>query len=262
MGENLREKYPEKGELVIATVKSIFRQGAFLTLDEYDNKVGMLPLSEISLKWVRNIRDYVKEGQRVVVLVLRVNPKRGHIDLSLRRVSDAQRKEKLQDVKQRQRAEKLMEFLAKELKLSIGDVNKRIGEKILKKFDSLYSGFEAISADKKLVDKLGIEKKLKKPLIDIVSKTIKAPFVDITGYVELKSYEPDGVDILKEALHRIKDYKTRCRVDVSYISAPRYRIKVTARDYKTAERVLRESAQKGITYVKEHGGDGEFYRKK
>ncbi|HIE33962.1 MAG TPA: S1 RNA-binding domain-containing protein, partial [Candidatus Altiarchaeales archaeon] len=100
MSERKKEsRYPEPGELVIATVQNIFKQGAFVTLDEYGNKRGMLHLSEISLKWVRNIRNYVKEGQKVVLLVLRVNPERGHIDLSLRRVSDAQRKAKLQEVK-------------------------------------------------------------------------------------------------------------------------------------------------------------------
>ena len=97
-------RYPEAGEYVIGTVDSIFKQGAFITLDEYLGKKGMLPLSEISLKWVRNIRDYVREGQKVVLLVLGVNPERGHIDLSLRRVVDAKRKEKLQQVKQLQRS--------------------------------------------------------------------------------------------------------------------------------------------------------------
>lgn len=95
--------FPKEGEFVLGTVQSLFKQGAFITLDEYKGQRGMLHLSEISLKWVRNIRDYVKEGQKVVLLVLRVDPSRGHIDLSLRRVNEAQKKQKLQDVKQEQR---------------------------------------------------------------------------------------------------------------------------------------------------------------
>ena len=106
--------FPEDGELVLGTVDSIFKQGAFISLDEYSDRRGLLHLSEISLKWVRNIRDYLREGQKVVLFVLKVDPSRGHIDLSLRRVNDAKRKEKLQEVKQRQRSQKLFELLAQE----------------------------------------------------------------------------------------------------------------------------------------------------
>ena len=63
-----KEEYPEQGELVLGTVKSIFNQGAFIDLDEYTGRRGMLHISEITLKWVRNIRDYVKENQKVVLI--------------------------------------------------------------------------------------------------------------------------------------------------------------------------------------------------
>lgn len=253
-------EYPKPGEFVIVTVKDIFKQGAFVTLDEYSNKNGMLPLSEISLKWVRNIRDYVKEGQKVVLLVLKVNPERGHVDLSLRRVSDAQRKEKLQEVKQRQRAGKLLEFLANELKVPIADLNKKIKDKLLKRFDSLYEGLEAITVDETVADELDIDEKWKSALIALVNKSIKPPFVSVTGYAELRSYEPNGVDIIRETLKTIENYKTDCKIDVSYVSAPIYRVKVTATDYKTAEKVLKGSIEGSIEHIKKFSGEGEFHR--
>jgi len=260
MAEETKDEYPRVGELVLGTVESIFKQGAFITLDEYGKKRGMLHLSEISLKWVRNIRDYVREGQKVVLLVLRLNPQRGHIDLSLRRVTDAQRKEKLQEVKQKQRAKKLLELSKKELSLSANDID-TIEKEMLKKFDSVYGALEAIVVDNSSLDGLEINGKWKPVLLDLIKKSIKAPFVDVTGYVELKSYEANGINIIKESLKKIKNYKTECDMDVAYISAPLYRIKVRARDYKSAERVLRKSAEEGIEYMKKHKGEGEFHRK-
>ncbi|RLI92167.1 MAG: translation initiation factor IF-2 subunit alpha [Candidatus Altiarchaeales archaeon] len=260
MAEETEDEYPRAGELVLGTVESIFKQGAFITLDEYGGKRGMLHLSEISLKWVRNIRDYVREGQKVVLLVLRVNPQRGHIDLSLRRVTEAQRKEKLQEVKQKQRAKKLLELLKMELSLSANDID-TIEKEMLKKFDSVYEALEAIAVDNSSLDELKINEKWKPALLNLIKKSIKPPFVNVTGYVELKSYEANGVNIIKESLKRIKNYKTECDIDVTYISAPLYRIKVRARDYKSAERVLRNSAEEGIAYVRKHNGEGEFHRK-
>jgi len=36
-------RYPEAGEYVIGTVDSIFKQGAFITLDEYNGKKACCP---------------------------------------------------------------------------------------------------------------------------------------------------------------------------------------------------------------------------
>ncbi|MFH1403220.1 MAG: translation initiation factor IF-2 subunit alpha [Candidatus Altiarchaeota archaeon] len=256
-----RDDYPEKGELVLGSVKSIFKQGAFIELEEYGNKNGMLHLSEISLKWVRNIRDYVKEGQKVVLMVLRIDPSRGHIDLSLRRVSDAARKQKLQDVKQRQRSLKFMEILSSELNVKPETVSKKVGSKLEKEYGSVYAGLEAISADHDVADGLGLDEKWRKALVALVSKSIKSPLVEITGYVELKSYESEGVNIIKDSLAEISKHSSKnCDVSVSYVSAPFYSVKVVAPDYKTAERTMKTTVEQGIKHLSSKGGEGTFYR--
>ena len=75
--------WPEVGDLIVATVVRIVGHGAYVTLDEYDNKEGLLHISEISSSWVRNIRNHVRERQKVVLNVRRVDPSRKQIDLSL-----------------------------------------------------------------------------------------------------------------------------------------------------------------------------------
>jgi len=255
------EEFPETGELILGTVKEIFKQGAFVTLDEYGDVKGMLHLSEISLKWVRNIRDYVKEEQKVVLLVLGVNPQKGHIDLSLRRVTDAQRKVKLQEVKQRQRAEKLLELLAVDLKENQAVVKDRIGKELLKKYDSVYKGFEAIVADNSVAEKLDLDAKWKKKLAEIVVKSIKSPYVEIAGYIELRSYEPDGVNNIKSSLAEVEKHNTKeTKLKVSYISAPYYRITVKAPNYKEAEKVLKTCVDQGIKHIESRRGEGLFHR--
>lgn len=254
-----KKEYPDEGELVIATVQNVFKQGAFVTLDEYGNKKGLLHLSEISLKWVRNIHDYVKEGQKVVLLVLKVNPERGHIDLSLRRVKEHQKKEKLKEVKQRQRAEKFLEQLANELKLPKDIVKEKISEKLLQKYSSLYTALEAIATDEKILDSIEIEKSWKQPFLNLLRKNIKAPFVEIFGYLELRSYESDGILTIKEALKKVQSYSD-CGIEVRYISAPRYRIQVKAKDYKTAEKILKSATDEAIEYTEKNHGEGKFYR--
>ena len=250
--------YPEEGEYILGTVKAISQYGALISLDEYGDKEGMLPLRQLSPKWVRNIRDYVKEGQKVVLKVLRVDPRRGHIDLSLMRVSDSKRKEKLMDVKQRQRAIKLLELL--EEKTKIAGCAKEVYDELLKNFSDAYLGLESIALNDSEADKLKIDNKLKSELITLVSENIKPQFVEITGFVELRSYAPDGVDKIKEALTKIEKFETESKIGVTYVSAPIYRIHVLAEDYKTAENVIMQAADAGIEYIKDSGGFGEFHR--
>ncbi|ODS38367.1 MAG: hypothetical protein A7316_08220 [Candidatus Altiarchaeales archaeon WOR_SM1_86-2] len=265
-----KESYPEEGEFVLATVENVFGHGAFVTLDEYENKRGLLHVSEMSLKWVKNIRDYVKENQKVVLRVLRVNPERGHIDLSLRRVGDEQRREKLRDVKRHQRANRLLEFLAGESSTGIDELDKKISAPIVKEYGVLYDGFEAIAINNKAADKLKIDKDLKEMLVKLINANIKPPFVMIDSRVELRSFAKDGIDVIKESLNQILSYeyegdnkydKSDVTIDVGYIAAPMYRIGVRAPNYKIAERVMKEASDRGIRYVEKYNGAGKFHRK-
>lgn len=257
-----RDLYPEVGEYVIGTVQNIFKQGAFISLDEYGDKRGMLPLSEISLKWVRNIRDYVKENQKVVLIVLGVNKDRGHIDLSLRRVTESRRKEKLQQLKRLQRAIKLFEVVEQELELTKEDVKNDIEDKLLDEYNTAYDGLEAIAIDETVADKLELDSEWKDKFVDLVKKNIKPPFVYVTGYVELKSYQPDGVEILRDSLKKIEKYKTDkdSSIEVNYITPPLYKIKVRSKDYKTAEKILKEASDEGIRSMEKKKGVALFHR--
>src|SRR4030067_3723450 len=89
-----KPEWPEPGDLVLTSVQRITDYGAYVTLDEYE-KEGLLHVSEGSSGWVRNIREFVREGQKTVLKVLRVDPEKRHVDLSLRRVSRRERREKL-----------------------------------------------------------------------------------------------------------------------------------------------------------------------
>lgn len=255
------DEYPEKGEIVIGTVVEIFSQGAFITLDEYDDKKGMLHISEISLKWVRNIRDYVREGQKVVLHVLDVSEKRGHIDLSLRRVADSQRKNKLQEVKQSQRSRKLLSLVAQELGEDEEKFINNVSEKLLEDYDTVYAGLEAITVSGEIPKNLKLGKKEKKTLLEHIQNSIKPPFVEITGYVELQSFSSNGLEDVKKSINQILEHSPKaCTMNVSYVSAPMYRISVRAPDYKKAENALKNGAEQGIKIMTAADGIGEFHR--
>ena len=58
--------YPEEGELVVVSVKSVKQNGADVTLDEYEGVDGFIFIGEIASGWIKNIRRFVREGQRLI----------------------------------------------------------------------------------------------------------------------------------------------------------------------------------------------------
>ena len=70
-----RQGFPEEGELVFCMVTKIQYHAVTVNLDEYD-KPGLIHISEVSPGRIRNIRDYVTEGKKVVCKVIRINQER------------------------------------------------------------------------------------------------------------------------------------------------------------------------------------------
>lgn len=112
-------EFPEEGELVVCTVQNVKNFGAFVTLDEYGGKEGFIHVRDVATGWVKYIRDYVREGQKVVCKVLGVDSTKGHIDLSLKSVNEHQRREKVQQWKNETKAEKLLEIVATRLEKTV-----------------------------------------------------------------------------------------------------------------------------------------------
>src|SRR4030065_1291132 len=98
-------EWPGGGELVVCSVSNVKNFGAFVALDEYEGKEGFIHIAEVSSGWIKYIRDYVREGQKVVCKVLRVDPSKGQVDLSLKAVNGHQRRAKIQAGKNEQKGE-------------------------------------------------------------------------------------------------------------------------------------------------------------
>ena len=74
----------EIGSLVTAKVSHIADFGAFVVLE--DGKEGMVHISEVANEFVKNIHDFVQQGQTLTVKVLGLN-KQGKYELSLKRAA-------------------------------------------------------------------------------------------------------------------------------------------------------------------------------
>ena len=238
---------PEEGEIVIATIDKLGDHGAYATLDEYNNIQGFLHVSEIAHGWVRNIGKFVKEGEKKVLLVKKIREGREEIDLSLKQISRDQQKRKLLDVKRFEKGKNIIKNIQEKAKLSNSDVEK-LEDEILSKYDSVYGGVVDIARHGiKVFNDLKLSKKTL-DLIKEASTKIRLPSVEIRGILELTDNSSNGVENIRNSLQGFENADQN-GVKILYVGAPRYRISVTASDFKSAEKTLKpilEDIEKNI----------------
>ena len=251
------QEMPEQGEIVLATVTKVMDHGAYVTLDEYDEIQGFLHISEIAPGWIRSVSRFVKDGEKKVLLVKKVNVKRGDIDLSLKQVTKDQKKQKLKEVKKYEKGKTLLQNVQDKTKLTDEEIEK-IEDKIYTKFDSVYDAFMEIARNGiDVIKELKLAKKTTTAIEEICSK-IKLPSVEIRGIMEITNNKSDGVEIIKKTLLDV--IKKDPTMDITYLGAPKYRISITSEDFKSAEKSLKPIIEEIQTNIEKKKGIFKFTR--
>jgi translation initiation factor 2 subunit 1 len=254
--------FPEDGELVVGTVREVQNFGAFVTLEEYPGKEGFVHIREVAPGWVKRIRDYVREKQRVVCKVLGVDTKKGHVDLSIKAVNDHAKRETIQAWKNEQKADKFLQMLAEREGSTVEKIMAGHGRKVVEVFGTMYQAFqEAAEYGEEAFKQEGLEGPWVKGFVAFAQENIQASFVDIAGFVDIQSPAPDGVKHVAKALKAAEKSEFEdVTIEVAYMGAPHYRVTVRAPDFKIAEDQLKHAADRAIEAIRKSGGTGAFHR--
>lgn len=251
--------FPENGDLVVCTVKSVKNFGAFVSLDEYDDKEGFVHVRDVATGWVKYIRDFIREGQKIVCKVLGVDSSKGHIDLSLKAVNDHQKREKIQQWKNEKKAEKLVEIVAERLSVNLDKAYDLFGNELLEDYETLYDAFESAVADEEAFrddysgDWLDI-------FMEVAFENVAAPSVQIDGILEMTSSAPNGMDLVRNALLKGVAAADGADAEITCVGCPRYRIVVRAPEYKEAEEVMKSISAAAINDIVANGGVASLKR--
>ena len=235
------QNYPVMGEFVIATVKKIMPYGAFLSLDEYPGIEGFLHISQVSSGWVRNIREHLREGQKTVAKIHTLDSQKGLIDLTLKAVTEADKRRKLEAFQAEKKAVKLVEIVAKKLKKTPDVALKEVSEPLLKVYGSLAAGLEALHTED---NKAKLPEAWVSAFKELLDKEFKPKRIEVRSKLTLKFNSGDGVAHLRRALSEIEtlaDPKTKTTVEVKYLGAPNYFIDIETGDYRNAAKALEKA---------------------
>jgi translation initiation factor 2 subunit 1 len=250
--------YPDVGDLAVATVKRVVDYGAYVRLDEYEGIEGLVHISEISTTWVKNIRQHVREGQKLVLKVLRVDRERGQVDLSLRRVTGREKTDKMLEWKRSKKADSIIKGAGERLKAD-AETTEKMRLLLYEKLETPYEAFqEAVEEGEEVFAKLGIAPEWSTALTEVSKGKVKLEKASLTATIELTCKAPDGIEAIRTALVNAKKAKKArgATIRIYAIGAPRYRIEATTREYSEAEAALNSAVEEATTTLKGFGGEG------
>ncbi len=234
----IKRQSPEEKELVLVKISKIMPHGAYCELIEYGLD-AYLPISEIASGWIKNIHEFIKEGQKDVGRVILIDKEKKAIDVSLKKVTTKEKNDKISEYNLEKRYEKLFNQALSEAKLE--SRREEITVDISKTFGT-YTEIIQGAVDKKPPGPISKYKGLEEALSEIVFKNIKPKTYTVFYTLDMRSADPKiGMPEIKQALLEIE----KTGVEILYLGAPRYKLISKDSDYPKAESRIKQ-AQKTI----------------
>jgi len=253
--EPAQVEMPESGEVVVCKITRVLDYGVFVELLEYEGLAGFIHVSEIASRWVKNIRNHVKENQIRAAKVLSIRRDKRQIDLSLTKVGESVQRAKIDDYKKVKRSQKLIEMVAEKQKKSFDDAWQNVAEPLQQNYETLYEALAQISLHGKEAAK-GVPAAWIDSVVSVAENSIEVPKRELKGALSLSTLSPDGVEQIKKALAEAKGKSED--IEIFYMGSGKYSILAKAFDFKAAEKLLRDSAGRAIDSLKKTGGTGSF----
>ena len=104
---------------------------------------------------------------------------------------------------------------------------------------------------------LKIEKGLAAALVEVAAKNIKKAKSELDGMLTFTSFAPNGVEIVQKAFASFEKPKD-AEVQLLYLGAPKYQIRVVADDFKAADKAMDSIVESIMAFAKETRSVAEF----
>ena len=211
----------KEGDNVMCTVKKIEGTTVFLKIEE--DGEGSMALPEVSAGRIRNLRDFVSPGKKVVCKILRII--KGYPELSLRRVTAKEREE----VKDKYKKERTLLSM---LKTSVKNP-KSVLEKIKSEYDIL-DFFDEVRENPKILEKF-VSQKEAQALEKILSEKKEKEKI-VKKVLTLRSSSASGLEDIKSILS-IENVK------IHYLGSSKFSVETSGKDFKSAEHKISEALE-------------------
>ncbi|KCV72060.1 hypothetical protein, variant [Fonticula alba] len=277
MSNNCRmyqNKYPAVDDLVMVNVRQIADMGAYVELLEYDNREGMILLSELSRRRIRSVQKLVRVGRREVVVVLRVDQDKGYIDLSKRRVTPEDVVKCEERYNKSKEVHSILRHVAEKLQVNLESLYELIGWPLYTTHGHAYDAFKMAILEPSIITEAfeenfarlsaeqsphvqGLPEKsvILDELAAIVGRRMTPQPVKLRADLDLTCFGPKGIDAIIEAIKIGERESTQVEgeqvdIKIKLIAAPMYVMTAQSINKNEGIRLMEEAITKMTEAIK------------
>eukprot|EP00920_Eleutheroschizon_duboscqi_P014226 GHVT01033131.1.p1 GENE.GHVT01033131.1~~GHVT01033131.1.p1 ORF type:complete len:328 (+),score=33.56 GHVT01033131.1:154-1137(+) len=197
------KEFPDVEELVMVKVNRIADLGAYVSLLEYNNMEGMILMSELSKRRFRSVNKLIRVGRHEVVLVIRVDPAKGYIDLSKKRVSPEDIIKCEERYSKAKKVHQCVRHVAQKNGIKVHELNAKVIWPLYRKYGHALDALKlAATNPADVFDGLEVDQKVKGSLIDDIKIRLTPVALKIRGRIDVWCFGRDGIDAVREALEK------------------------------------------------------------
>ncbi|RSH89047.1 hypothetical protein EHS25_002709 [Saitozyma podzolica] len=250
-------KYPDVDQLVMVQVQSIEEMGAYVKLLEYDGIEGMILLSELSRRRIRSVQKLIREGRNEVVVVMRVDPDKGYIDLSKRRVSAEEVVKCEEQYEKGKTVDSILVQVAKKRNVPAEDLYEKIAWPLHKQYGHSYEAFKlSITEPDAIFGSLNLDSDTLADLRAVIARRLTPKPVKVRADVEVRCFDYAGIEAVRRALKAGEALSTEeVPIKVRLVAPPLYVMTTTSTDKALAIERMEKAVEAIGEKIAEEKGD-------
>ncbi|CAG9334855.1 unnamed protein product [Blepharisma stoltei] len=252
-----RNQFPKIDDIVVVEVQRVENEGAYVSLLEYNNIEGMIPLGELSRKRIRSVTKLTRIGKTEYVTVIRVDEAKGYLDLSKKRVAPEEIQECENKFNKSKTVNSILRHVAQTTKTDIEILYETIGWPLYDKYEHAYDAFRmAVSDSNSVLEGLEMTQEVKNSLLSVIRSRLSPHPINIRADFGVTCFEYDGIDAIKEALSAGAAMASdRIQVKIRLIAAPVFVLVVTTIDRNQGMILANSVLRKIMEEIKSRGGN-------
>ncbi|KAL0434044.1 UNVERIFIED_CONTAM: Eukaryotic translation initiation factor 2 subunit alpha [Sesamum latifolium] len=270
------QKFPEMDTPVMIQVKSI-NPGtcAYVSLLEYDDMEAMLSFTELSRRRIRSIASLIRIGRVEPVMVLHVDPDKGFVNLSKRRVSEDDASACLERYNKSKHVHSILRHVAETMDVHLEELYIHVGWPLYKTYGHAFEAFKLIVTDPdsvlnsltREVEEIGydghkvikvvpaISDEVKQVLVENIRRRMTPQAIKVRADVEIKCFELDGILHIKEAMRRAEAAGNEdSPVKMSLVGPPLYVLNTQTLNKEQGIEVLKKAKSACTEEIERHKG--------
>ncbi|PFH34270.1 eukaryotic initiation factor-2, alpha subunit [Besnoitia besnoiti] len=253
------ERFPDVEDLVMVKVNRIADLGAYVSLLEYNNMEGMILMSELSKRRFRSVNKLIRVGRHEVVMVLRVDPKKGYIDLSKRRVSPEDIVKCEEKFSKSKKVHQTVRHVAQKHGMKVDDLNRSVIWPLYRKYGHALDALkEAAMRPDEVFAGLEVDEEVRKSLIQDIQLRLAPQALKLRARVDVWCFGKDGIDAVKAALQAGQEVGDKeVTINIKLIAPPQYVVVTSCYDKELGMRKI-EEAMKAISDKIKSASGGDF----